>query len=167
MANYKLLIPFIKRWEGGFVNDPDDLGGATMCGVTIGTYTTYCKIKGKPKPSIQDLKRISEQEWEDIFKTLYWDRWKADKIESQRVANILVDWVWASGSYGITEVQKHLKLKIDGIVGAKTLEAVNARGEAFSDTLLNLRRQFIDRICQARKKNMKFRKGWLNRINSL
>jgi hypothetical protein len=31
------------------------------------------------------------------LKSLYWDKWKADQIKSQSVANILVDWVWASG----------------------------------------------------------------------
>ena len=28
MANHKILEPFILRWEGGFVNDKNDLGGA-------------------------------------------------------------------------------------------------------------------------------------------
>lgn len=42
MAEHK-LAPFILKWEGGFINDPDDLGGATNMGVTIGTYETYCR----------------------------------------------------------------------------------------------------------------------------
>ena len=29
MANVNQLAPFILKWEGGFVNDPADLGGAT------------------------------------------------------------------------------------------------------------------------------------------
>lgn len=28
MADVRKLAPFILKWEGGFVNDPDDLGGA-------------------------------------------------------------------------------------------------------------------------------------------
>ena len=38
MADVRKLAPFILKWEGGFVNDPDDLGGATNMGVTIGTW---------------------------------------------------------------------------------------------------------------------------------
>ena len=34
MADVKKLAPFILKWEGGFVNDPDDLGGATNMGVS-------------------------------------------------------------------------------------------------------------------------------------
>lgn len=37
MANINKLKPFILKWEGGFVDDPADLGGATNKGVTIGT----------------------------------------------------------------------------------------------------------------------------------
>ena len=38
MADVNKLAPFILKWEGGFVNDPDDLGGATNMGVTIETH---------------------------------------------------------------------------------------------------------------------------------
>lgn len=38
MADIKVLVPFILSWEGGFVNDPDDKGGATNKGVTIATW---------------------------------------------------------------------------------------------------------------------------------
>ena len=65
MANIDKFIPILLRWEAsiivktdesledaykratkvGFVNDPNDNGGATMVGVTIGTYRSYCKNK--------------------------------------------------------------------------------------------------------------------------
>lgn len=162
------LVPFILQWEGGFVNDPDDLGGATNRGVTIGTYATYCKKKGYPAPTVERLKNLSEKDWAEILKTLYWDRWKADNIASQSVANILVDWVWASGVNGIKIPQKLLGVTVDGIVGAKTLTAVNARNpkELFEE-IKEARVQFIEDICRKRPANNKFKKGWLNRINSL
>ena len=50
MADVKKLAPFILKWEGGFVNDPDDLGGATNMGVTIGTYEAYCRKTDPEKP---------------------------------------------------------------------------------------------------------------------
>lgn len=81
MADVKKLAPFILKWEGGFVNDPDDLGGATNMGVTMATYKVYCKRKGRPEPAIDDLKHLSNDEWIDILKSLYWDKWKADQIK--------------------------------------------------------------------------------------
>lgn len=70
MADVRKLKPFILKWEGGFVDDPADLGGATNKGVTIGTYKEYRKKKGLPEPTVEDLKKLSDDEWTDILKTL-------------------------------------------------------------------------------------------------
>ena len=52
MAESKIVQPFILSWEGGYVNDPADKGGATNKGVTIGTFRS---VFGKEK-TIKDLK---------------------------------------------------------------------------------------------------------------
>lgn len=164
MANNKILEPFILRWEGGFVNDKDDLGGATNMGVTLATYRS---VFGSKK-TVNDLKRMTRVQWGIIFKKFYWDKWKADDIKDQNVANILVDWLWCSGSYGIKIPQSVLCVSADGIVGSKTIAAINARdGRELFYTIKQERKDFIDRICQTRPQNRKFKKGWLNRINSL
>ena len=168
MANSSKLVPFILQWEGGFVNDPLDLGGATNKGVTIGAFTEYKKRKGLKAPTVQDLKNISDEDWHAVFKGLYWDRWKADDIKNQAVANILVDWVWASGAHGIKIPQRLLGVTVDGIVGPKTLAAVNARNprELF-DMIKIARFDFIEDICKKRPANNKFKRGWMNRINDI
>lgn len=168
MADPKKLIPFILKWEGGFVNDPDDLGGATNKGITIGTFSEYRKRKGLPSPTVQELKNLSGNEWYEIFKTMYWDRWRGDEIKNQSVANILIDWVWASGVHGIRRPQAILGVVPDGIVGAKTIAALNAAhpGRVF-EAIKADRANFIDEICKARPKNEKYRKGWMNRINAI
>lgn len=168
MADVNKLRPFILKWEGGFVNDPDDLGGATNKGVTLGTYKQYKANKKLPEPTIEDLKNISDEEWTEIFKKMYWDRWKADKINNQSVANLLVDFVWGSGVNGIKRPQKVLGVKVDGLVGDKTLSAINnAEPKELFERLKQDRIAFIDEICKARPANEKFRKGWMNRINDI
>lgn len=166
MANVNELAPFILKWEGGFVNDPDDLGGATNMGVTIRTYQDYRKKKGLPEPDVNDLKNLSKEEWTDIMKGAYWDRWKADQIQNQSIANILVDWVWASGVYGIKLPQEILEVTVDGIVGKNTIAAINnytPQAELFG-RIKQARYDYIDRICEKRPANKKFRNGWRNRI---
>lgn len=166
MADVKKLKPFILKWEGGFVNDPTDLGGATNKGVTIGTYKEYHKKKGLPEPTVEDLKKLSDEEWTDILKTYYWNRWKADEIQSRSIANILVDWVWASGVYGIKKPQVLLGVTADGIVGKATLTAINgcpSQHELFHK-IKQPRLDFVDGICHSRPVNEKFRRGWRNRI---
>lgn len=166
MAQVEKLTPFILKWEGGFVNDPDDLGGATNMGVTFVTYQTYRKAKGLPAPTIDDLKSLTTEEWTDILKGTYWNRWKADEIRNQSIANILVDWVWASGVYGIKIPQEILEVTVDGIVGKNTIAAINnysPQAELFG-RIKQARYDYIERICEKRPANRKFRNGWRNRV---
>lgn len=167
MAKIELLVPKILKWEGGFVNHPNDKGGATNKGITIGTFTHYRKLKGLPQPSVEELKSISNTEWMDILKTLYWDKWKADLINNQSIANFLVDWVWASGVYGIKYPQQTIGVTADGIVGAKTLAAVNEYPdqEELFQKLWNRRKQHFENIVRNNPSQKVFLKGWMNRLN--
>lgn len=168
MADHKKLIPFIKKWEGGYVNDPLDKGGATNMGVTIATYRNYRAKKGYSSTSVEDLKAMTSVEWQEIFKVLYWDRWQADYIYSQSVANILVDWVWASGLWGIKIPQRILGVTPDGIVGKKTLMALHGQNPlAIFNEIKAARITYIDDICKKTPTNERFRCGWMNRLNDI
>lgn len=157
-----------KAKRTGFANDPDDLGGATMIGVTIATYTEYCRRKGYPKPTVERLRNMTYAQWLDILKTMFWDRWQADQIANQSIAEILVDWIWASGKYGITIPQQVLGVKVDGVVGPKTIAAVNAANPAELFGKIRAERiAFINRICVSRPVNNKYKKGWLRRLNAI
>lgn len=168
MAQVNKLAPFILKWEGGFVNDPHDRGGATNMGVTIATYEAYCRRKGYPRPTIQRLKNLSDEEWVEILKTMYWDKWQADNIRSQSVANMLVDWLWASGGYAIRRVQQMLGIQPDGVVGSVTLAAINGQDAAdFFCRLKAEREQHFRSIVKRNPSQAKFLRGWMNRLNDL
>jgi lysozyme family protein len=187
MARVESIVPFILKWETGttgigltneqlfekaklkgFANDPDDLGGATMCGVTLATFAEYCRRKGYPRPTIVRLKAIKYKEWLEILKTMFWDKWKADQISNESIALILVDWVWGSGKYGITIPQKAIGVTADGIVGPKTIAAVNAKDpKQLFDLIRKERLAYIERICRSRPTNLKYKRGWLNRLNDI
>ena len=122
-----------------------------------------------------------------VLKPHYWDRWKANQIQSQKIANILVDWVWASGANGIKIPQRLLGVAVDGIVGAKTLAAVNAADpDVLFDRIYQARETFLRDITNQsiasyeKKINRKatnaelmkytkkrFIKGWLNRLAAI
>lgn len=154
--------------ESGWADDPDDLGGQTMVGVTMATYEEYCRRKGYPKPTTGRLMDLSYNDWKSILKMLYWDRWNADEIRSQSIAEIVCDFVWASGVHGIKVPQDLVGVIPDGIVGPKTLAAVNSRNprELF-DQIKIARFDFIEDICRKRPANNKFKRGWMNRINDI
>ena len=126
-------------------------------------------INGDGDIDVEDLRLITEEDAVSrVMKPHYWDRWKADRIKSQSVANLVVDWVWASGKNGITGVQRILGVSVDGIVGEKTLAAMNGRNarELFSD-IKRARISFIEGIIKRDPSQMVFKKGWLSRLNCI
>lgn len=159
-----LDIQFEKARLSGWSDDPDDPGGATMTDVTIGAYTTYRRKHNRPDPTEKELYEISYAEWCEILKTMYWDRWRADEIDSQGIANILVDWIWASGAASIKKAQKTIGVKADGKVGPKTLEAINAQAPgALFETIRRARESYY-RQCRGA---WKYLKGWLRRLDAI
>lgn len=165
MATAATLTTWIKKWEGGFVNDPFDRGGATNKGITIATFRHYYG----EEMTVADLKAMTDDQWQHIFEVGYWAPWQADKIDSQPVANICVDWAWASGTKtAIREVQKLLGVDVDGIVGPKTLAAINdAAPRELFDKIKEARLAFVRGIVLRNPSQARFSRGWTNRINDI
>lgn len=161
MADYKKLIPITLKWEGGYAGNIDGMV-CTMKGVTLATYKQYY---GKLK-TCKDLKNISDEEWETIFKCGFWDKWKADQIKNQSIANLLVDWCWGSGVWGIKYPQAVLGVKVDGKVGPKTLAAINnhPNPKKLFEDLWERRKKHFEDIARRDKSKAKFLVGWLNRL---
>lgn len=115
-----------------------------------------------------DLRLITKEDVVNLLKTHYWDRWQADRIRSQGLANILVDWVWASGANGIKIPQRLLGLKPDGIVGPVTLDTLNSVNPVnFFQVVKEERIRFCRQICERDPSQRVFLQGWINRIDDI
>lgn len=170
MADVNIFIPFVKSFEGGIANDKDDAGGFTKYGVTISTWKKVGYDKdGDGDIDENDLALIDDIDaFRAVLKPHYWDKWKADEIKSQSLANILVDWVWGSGVWGIKIPQRILGVKQDGIVGKQTLQALNSREpKELFEMIKGARTTFFHDCVKNRPQNAKFLKGWLRRLNSI
>lgn len=163
-----LCLPYEEQFnlarKMGWSDDPDDPGGATMIDVTLSTYAAFRKSRGITTTTKSDLRRISFQEWTDILKTMFWDKWRADEIESQGLAHLLVDWIWASGAKSIRNAQRVIGVKADGIVGPKTLAAINTAQQEELFARLHEARILYYRRCRAA---WKYLNGWLRRLNAI
>lgn len=160
-------MPFILRWEGGFSDHPADRGGATNKGVTLATFRQFY---GADRTA-DDLRAMTDAQWLHIFREGYWNRWQADRIASQSLANLLVDWVWASGSHGITRPQRILGVEADGIVGEQTLAALAALAARAPEPLFHqlkaARIAFVEGIVRENPSQKVFLRGWKNRIEAI
>lgn len=165
MANPNVLIPFVLRYEGGFVNDPKDRGGATNKGITLNTFRS---VYGRTK-SVADLKKLTNEQWRHIFKTLYWDKCNADMIKDQSIANMLVDFAWHSGvTTAVKKLQKIVGVTSDGICGVQTIGAINSKYATETFNLLKAARmKYLQSIVKNKPSQTRFMKGWTKRVNAI
>ena len=176
MANYKNVISFFMKWEGGLSRDKNDSASKYPCpmmykghndwhthrGITYKTYEAYFGSNAKERFLNMELKDV-----EYIFKKGYWDKVQGDKINSDSLAAVFVSWAWGSGSKtAIKEMQRLLEVPVDGKLGRITLGALNDEDEKeFFDRCIQARREFFRLITITNPKNLKFIKGWNNRLN--
>lgn len=171
MANIDNLIQHIIKWEGGnrFTNDPLDRGGATKYGIALNTLkSNHYDINHDGKVNVDDVKSLQLDDFKHILKVHYWDRWKADMIVNQSIANLVVDWLWGSGKYAIIYPQRLLGVPADGIVGMKTINALNGTNQKdIYNKVWEARKKFYYNIVKSNPSQAKWLKGWLNRLNDL
>ncbi len=170
MADVNILAPFILSFEGGFSDHVADRGGATNKGVTISTWRRCGYDKdGDGVVGVSDLRLISDEEViAQVLKPHYWDRCRADEISDQSLANILVDWVWASGVWGIRFTQRILRVVDDGVVGDVTLRAINSADPESLFAQIKSRREWHFRsIVAADPSQQVFLRGWLRRLGNI
>lgn len=168
-SKIELLAPAVAKWEGGYVNDPTDKGGVTNMGITLNTWKLVGYDKdGDGDIDQTDIKLLNKNDFKAVLKK-YWDKWHADDIQNQSIANILVDWYWNSGKWGIVIPQRILGLTPDGVVGPKTIARINELiqedAELLFDKIWTARETFLDNIVKANPPQKRFIKGWKNRLN--
>lgn len=160
---YAQALRFVLRWEGGYVNDPDDPGGATNKGITQAVYNAYLAARGRPPRSVR---LITDEEVEAIYRQSYWQA--AHCPDLPRVLAIAQFDTAVNMGVGraIEFLQRSLGVAADRRYGPQTDAAVKRCDP--SRTLakyLSLREQHYRRL--ARRGMQKFLKGWLNRIRAL
>lgn len=162
---------FTLQWEGGYVNDPDDAGGATNKGITWRVYNAWRKAKGL---AIRSVRFITGEEVDQIYKRWYWEPAHCDEIAEkggEKLAIAVYDFAVNSGvKRAIEYLQRTVGAADDGVWGPKTAKRVEGQllilgDRAVTTTYINRRESFFRAIAKGR--NRKFLKGWLNRLNDL
>lgn len=158
-------LKFSLRWEGGYVNHPDDPGGATNKGVTQDTYDTYRINNRLPT---QGVDRITDKEVHDIYFSMYWQPSQAPLMVLP-LAIAHFDTAVNFGVGGAVEfLQEALGISADGIFGPGTQKALLANNNAQTAQKIvrgriNYRNQRVD----SNPSQEVFLVGWLNRDNDL
>lgn len=166
---YPDCLAFVLRAEGGYVDDPADHGGATNQGITQRTFDDWQESHGLP---LQSVRLISAEEVAAIYRNHYWRRIHGDDLPP-RIDLMVFD---TAVQHGVSRASKWLQAvvmsPVDGVVGYKTLYAVNDyvmrnQIKVMIDDYMDLRNAFYAGIVARDPTQARFRKGWSRRMYRL
>lgn len=155
-ANFWPCLKVSLTHEGGWADHPHDPGGATMKGITLATFRRF-----KPGASKADLRRISDEDVQRIYRVGYWNPISGDKL-AYGVDLAVLDYGINSGpARAARYLQAVVGVKQDGVIGPQTLKAaVMTGGKSVIQKLCAKRLAFV----QGLKTWKHFGRGWSRRI---
>lgn len=157
MALFNACMDVVLRHEGGFVNHPDDPGGATNLGITKKVLEAW---RGRAL-DVSDVKLLGLAEAKTIYHAQYWVPIQGDRLPKGVSMVVFCMAVNAGVTRASKILQKIVGVEQDGHVGVVTLQAVSQYDPE----------QLIRDYSQARLtfyKKLKhwptFKNGWTRRI---
>jgi lysozyme family protein len=156
--------PSLKRvlvHEGGYSNDKGDPGGATMWGITHFDYDAYRRRRGLP---VQDVRKMTVTERDDIYKSKYWLGARCDELPSG-VDYAVFDGAVNSGvAQSVKWLQRALGVTVDGHIGEITIDAAHdAHVETLIRSMCDQRLTFLRNL----RTFSRFGKGWMRRVDEV
>ncbi len=179
MQDVKQIAEQIVAREGGYVNDPDDPGGATNFGVTIHTMRRLgLDLDGDGDVDVQDVHMLSRAQAVEIFIDHYFNRPKIAELPEELHASVFDMYVNA-GANAVRILQRLLRdmrieVTIDGAIGPQTVAAAHqgaaAAPDHFADAYGIARRNYYYALADRRSASRKYARrrdggkgGWIVR----
>lgn len=156
-GNFEQCLALVLKHEGGWVNDPVDPGGETNMGVTKQTWEDWV---GHPVPA-GSLKALTVADVTPIYKKKYWDAIKGDSLPIG-VDYAVFDYAVNSGVVRASrQLQQCAGVEADGIIGPKTLAAVQSKNPVdLCSCICDNRLAFLKR----QPTWPKYKTGWSRRV---
>ncbi|WP_297341038.1 holin-associated N-acetylmuramidase [Pseudophaeobacter sp.] len=165
--------------EGGYVNDPDDPGGATKFGVTIHTMRRLgLDLDRDGDVDAKDVSKLTREDAVEIFIQHYFAKPRINLLPESLQASVFDMYVNAGGN-AVKILQKLLAdfqepVAVDGALGPKTAQAVHRAfkkaGDYFVDAYGIARRNYYFRLADRRRASRKYARtraggkgGWIKR----
>lgn len=179
MVSVRQIAEEIVAREGGFVDDPDDPGGATKFGVTIHTMRRLgMDLTGDGDVSVADVRVLSRAQAVDVFIREYFERPRIAELP-EVLHDTVFDMQVNAGANAVKILQRLLKdmgfaVSVDGVIGPQTIAAARAAAgtdpEALRDAYGIARRNYYFRLADRRPASRKYARtrggrkgGWIRR----
>ena len=179
MQTVRQIAEDIVRREGGYVNDPDDPGGATNHGVTIHTMRRLgLDLDGDGLVTADDVKVLSRETAINIFIDHYYHGPRISALPKPLQASVFDMYVNA-GSHAVKILQRlfinmQIDVNVDGVIGPQTIGAAERAFRDAPDHLVDAygiaRRNYYYALADRRVASRKYARrrdggkgGWIRR----
>jgi lysozyme family protein len=157
-ANFPRELADELVFEGGFVDDPQDPGGATDFGITLATLGHW---EGRPA-TIAQLEALSAADKAAIYRALFWNVVQGDELPGG-VDLVVFDMAVNGGPRAAVEMlQTRVGTKPDGVMGQITLGTVQ---RAARIPLIGAYSAGREAFYRGLKGFPRFGAGWLSRVD--
>jgi lysozyme family protein len=151
------IFTAVLKDEGGWSNHPADNGGATMYGVLFSEWQKWVHPR---KVDIAQFRKITPDDAKAVFRAWYWDPLNCEKMVPG-LAYMVFDCGLLHGIHNSARwLQIGANAKVDGHVGAKTIEAV---GDADPSDLIAKMHELRMKRIKGHADYKVFGRGWINR----
>lgn len=165
--------------EGGYVDDPDDPGGATNFGVTIHTMRRLgMDLTRDGVVDALDVRALTRGQAVTLFIGHYYERPGIARLP-ERLQPSVFDMYVNAGTNAVKILQRLLRemglgIEVDGLIGPQTVAAAEAAAKAAPDHIADAygiaRRNYYLSLADARPSSRKFARnraggkgGWIKR----
>lgn len=176
--SFEQAYAFVRHWEGGFVNDPKDPGGATKYGISFRFLKQYKKmgdIDGDGDVDADDILALTPEKAMEIYREAFWRKQCLHELPPFEAAFMFDTGINMGPLRAGQILQRVLNrhgagLLVDGDVGPKTRRACLVicgdvhHGNAVMRELPFRRVRAYNDVVAANPALLKFMPGWLNRV---
>lgn len=172
MADSHDAINHVLAVEGGYVDHPNDPGGATKYGITQKTLDRYNGSYGALSFPVKFLTPFQARQ---IYKDLFWDKMRLDECPNEKFAAILFDQAVNQGiSRAVKRAQEAINytvrgvtLEVDGIMGSETLKGMAVSRLSTMVRFFELSQRYYLDLVEARPQMNVFLRGWIVRTHKM
>lgn len=158
--NFDICLKEVLKHEGGYVDHPQDPGGATNRGVTKKAWEEYVGHE----VTKDDIKALTVEDVTPFYRKRYWDACKCDDLHAG-VDYVVFDLAVNSGTGRAAKfLQEAVGATPDGRIGPRTLSAAASFGPNLIIGRIYDRRESFYRSLPTFPT---FGRGWLRRNNEV